>query len=337
MKEIKTVWEKFKEEITKASSFAKLKEVEVRFLGRKGAVNQLFAQIPTLPPKQRKEFGKALNQIKKKIQKELLKKEKSLKRRLEEQLKKQHFDVTLPGRKPSIGHLHPITQMKWEVADIFQRMGFEVLEPLEVNSDYANFEALNIPADHPARDMWDTFWTREGYIPITHTSSMQNWIYRNRKPPIRVVVIGRCFRNEATDASHEHTFYQIEGVCVDKNITVAHLVETMRVFFSEFYGRELKTKVRPSYFPFVEPGLELAIECVLCQKKGCSVCKQSGWLEILGCGQIHPKVLKEGGIDPKKHSGFAWGLGLDRLVMLRYGIEDIRHFHSADLRFIRKF
>ncbi len=331
------VWQQFEKKLSGQKELKDLEVLRIEFLGRKGKVNQLLQKITQLSPEKRREFGQEVNQLKRRIEAAIERKKQELRTDLENNLSKEKLDVTLPGQEPNLGHLHPITQMKWEIADIFQRMGFEVLEPLEVNSDYANFEALNIPPDHPARDMWDTFWTREGHLPITHTSSMQNWIYRNRKPPIRAVVIGRCFRNEATDAGHEHTFHQIEGVYVDRGITVAHLIETMRVFFSEFYGRELKTKVRPSYFPFVEPGLELAIECVLCRGKGCSVCKQSGWLEILGCGQIHPSVLKEGGIDPKKHTGFAWGIGLERIIMLRYGIEDIRHFHSGDLRFIRKF
>lgn len=334
---ITNVWQQFEKKLSRQKSLKSLGELKIEFLGRKGKINQLLKKIPHLPLERRKEFGQEVNQLKRKIERAIKEKEQELRTDLENNLSKEKLDVTLPGRKPNLGHLHPITQMKWEIADIFWRMGFEVLEPLEVNTDYANFEALNIPPDHPARDMWDTFWTREGYLPITHTSSMQNWIYRHRKPPIRAVVVGRCFRNEATDASHEHTFYQIEGVCVDQGITVAHLIETMRVFFSEFYGRDLKIKVRPSYFPFVEPGLELAIECILCGGSGCSVCKQTGWLEILGCGQIHPAVLREGGIDPKKYTGFAWGIGLDRIIMLRYGIEDIRHFHSGDLRFIRKF
>jgi len=335
--ETEKLWQQFKKKLAEVGDFEELEKLRVEFLGRKGKINQLFQRVTSLPPEKRKEFGQEVNRLKGKIQKAFLSQERKIKASLERNLTGKKIDISLPGKEVSLGHIHPITQMKWEVADIFQRMGFEVLEPQEVTTDYDNFTALNIPPDHPARDMWDTFWTKEGYIPITHTSSMQNWIYRHRHPPIRAVVIGRCFRNEATDMGHEHTFHQIEGVYVDKGITVANLIETMRVFFSEFFGKELRAKVRPSYFPFVEPGLELAIECVLCGGKGCSVCKQSGWLEILGCGQIHPRVLEEGGIDSKKYTGFAWGMGLERMIMLRMGIEDIRHFHSGDLRFIRKF
>ena len=334
---IEEVWQQFEKKLARLEKIADWENLRIEFLGRKGVVNQLVQRISQLPSEKRKEFGQEVNRLKQKIESALAKKKEELLAVLEKNLTREKFDVTLPGKEVNLGHLHPITQMKWEIADIFQRMGFEIIEPLEVNTDYANFGALNIPADHPARDMWDTFWTREGYLPITHTSAAQNWIYRHRKPPIRAIVISRCFRHEATDASHEHTFYQVEGVCVDKGITLAHLIATTKTFFSAFYGQELKIKVRPSYFPFVEPGLEIAIECVLCRGKGCSLCQQTSWLEILGAGQIHPYVLKEGGINPQEYTGFAFGMGLERMVMLRYGIEDIRHFHSGDLRFIRKF
>ncbi len=331
------VWRNFQTQLKKIKSLDGLEEVEIKFLGRKGQVNKLFQQLAKIPASQKRRQGQAINELKQKITKALAKKKEQLQLRLADELAQENFDVTQPGREQQLGHLHPITQMKWEIGDIFRRMGFEIFEPQEVSDDYNNFGALNIPAGHPARDLWDTFWTREGYIPITHTSSMQNWIYRHRRPPIRAVVIGRCFRHEATDASHEHTFHQIEGVYVDENVTVANLIETMRVFLSAFYGKEMEIKVRPSYFPFVEPGLEIAMKCVFCNGKGCSVCKNSGWIEILGAGEIHPRVLREGGIDPEKYSGFAWGLGLERLIMLRYGIEDVRRFHRGDLRFLRQF
>ncbi|MDP2873904.1 MAG: phenylalanine--tRNA ligase subunit alpha, partial [bacterium] len=194
-----------------------------------------------------------------------------------------------------------------------------------------------IPPQHPARDLWDTFWTEEGYIPITHTSSMQNRVMKMRKPPIRAIIPGRCFRREATDARHEHTFYQIEGIYVDKGITLTDLIGTLKTFMEAFYGHEVKYRIHPTYFPFVEPGLEFLIQCVICQGKGCATCGQSGWLELVPCGPIHPKVLTMAGLDPEKYSGFAWGMGLDRLVMIKYGIEDIRHFHSGDLRFLKQF
>ena len=332
------VWQQFQVQLKKIASLPEWEELKIKFLGRRGEINKLFQRLGDLEPRQKRRRGKEINQLKRKIIRALDKKEKQLQKKLTEKLAREKFDVTQPGQEQQLGHLHPISQMKWEIGDIFLRMGFEVLEPREISDDENNFSALNIPADHPARDLWDTFWTREGYIPITHTSSMQNWIFRHRRPPIQAVVIGRCFRHEATDASHEHTFHQVEGVFVGKDISVANLIETMRVFLAAFYGRRsIKIKVRPSYFPFVEPGLELAMECIFCSGKGCPVCKRSGWLEILGAGEIHPQVLRNGGLDPEKYSGFAWGLGLERLIMLRYGIKDIRNFHRGDLRFLRQF
>ncbi len=337
MEASQTLLREFSQALAKIKNRQDLEKIRVTFLGRRGKINQLLRQLPQLPPEERKTQGQKINQLKIKIQAALAKKEQQLASQMEKNLDREKFDVTLPGHRPQLGHPHPLTLIKWRAIDILQRMGFEVFEPPEVNTDKANFTALNIPADHPARDMWDTFWTREGHIPITHTSSYQNWIYRHRRPPIRAAVISRCFRHEATDASHEHTFYQLEAVYVDRQITVANLIETMRVFFSAFFEHDLRIKVRPSYFPFVEPGLEAAIECFFCHQKGCEICKYSGWIEILGAGQIHPQVLATGGIDPQKYTGFAWGIGLDRLAMLYYGIEDIRHFHSGDLRFIRQF
>ncbi|MEA3357754.1 MAG: phenylalanine--tRNA ligase subunit alpha, partial [Patescibacteria group bacterium] len=206
-----------------------------------------------------------------------------------------------------------------------------------LDTDRNVFEALNIPPGHPARDLWDTFWTEDGLIPTTHTSSMQNRILSQKQIPIREVIVGRCFRNEATDASHEHTFYQIEGMCVGKGITLADLIGTLTTFFNAFYGKDVKYRIQPSYFPFVEPGLEFMIECMVCGQKGCSFCSYSKWIELVPCGMIHPKVLMDGGVDPEVYSGFAWGLGYDRLVMLGSKIDDIRHFHSGDIKFLEQF
>jgi len=227
--------------------------------------------------------------------------------------------------------------MRWEIGDIFQLMGFEVFEPFDVDDDYHNFESVNIPKGHPARDIWDTFWTEDGFSPIPHTSSMQNRVLKSRKPPVRAVVIGHTFRNERTDPRHEHTLFQCEGVYVDKGITLQDMIGTLKYFFEQIFKKEIKVKVDPDYFPFVEPGNGMALSCTICDMKGCRVCKGTGWLEILGCGMIHPNVLKEGGVDPNMYSGFAWGFGIDRLVMLRDKIEDVRHFHSGDLRFIQQF
>ena len=230
-----------------------------------------------------------------------------------------------------------ITQATWRCEDIFQKMGFNIEYPFEIDDDYHNFESVNMPKDHPARDSWDTFWTKDNFIAITHTSSMQNRVISSSTPPIRVVVPGRCFRNEATDARHEHTFNQIEGIYIDKRVTLSDMLGTLKEFFVNYFETDLEIKFTPDYFPFVEPGGMMALSCIICNGKGCDVCKKTGWLEVLGCGMIHPNVLKMGGLDPEVYSGFAWGFGLERLIMLKYAIEDVRHFHSGNLDFIKQF
>ncbi|HSW81028.1 MAG TPA: phenylalanine--tRNA ligase subunit alpha [Candidatus Saccharimonas sp.] len=238
---------------------------------------------------------------------------------------------------PEVGSRHPLSTERQVVADIFARMGFECIDSRQLDDDYHMFKALNFPEGHPARDDYDTFTTQEGFIAPAHTSTMQNRVLKAGEPPIRTVIIGRVFRNEDLDAKHEHTLNQIEGVYVDKNINVGHLLATLQAFLEAYYLTDLKFRVQPSYFPFVEPGFEFAISCPFCHEAGCATCKYEGWIELLGCGMIHPNVLREGGIDPAKYSGFAWGMGLDRLVMMKYGIEDIRHFQAGKLQFLRQF
>jgi phenylalanyl-tRNA synthetase alpha chain len=224
------------------------------------------------------------------------------------------------------------------VLEIFRSMGFDILESRQLDDDYHMFESLNIPQGHPARDIWDSFWTDEGLIPPAHTSTMQNRAMKQfGPPPVRVVIPGRCYRNEATDASHEHTFYQVEGVYVDKGISMGDMLGTIKTYLEAFFETELEIRVQPAYFPFTEPDSEVMMSCPFCRKTGCSVCGHSGWMEIMGCGMIHPNVLTEGGIDPKEYSGFAWGFGLDRLVMIKNGIKDIRRLHSGDLNFLEQF
>jgi phenylalanyl-tRNA synthetase alpha chain len=258
-------------------------------------------------------------------------------RALRAKLESEWVDVTLEWGRREVGNLHPTTQVEYEIEDVFSSMGFEVLDGPQVETDYFNFEALNIPRDHPARDMQDTFYLEDGNLLRTHTSSIQVRGMTRLRPPFKIIGPGKVFRSERIDASHESTFHQLEGMMVDRDIKVAHLIYFMKVLLSRIFGREEDVRLRPGYFPFVEPGFELDIRCVLCRGKGCPVCKQTGWVELLPCGMVHPNVLRHGGIDPEEFSGFAFGLGLDRLVMMRYGIEDIRHLHSADLRFIRQF
>lgn len=238
---------------------------------------------------------------------------------------------------PELGSRHPLSVERQVVADIFARMGFACIDSRQLDDDYHMFEALNFPQGHPARDDYDTFVTEEGLIAPAHTSTMQNRVLKESKPPIRTVIIGRVFRNEDLDAKHEHTLNQIEGVYVDKNINVGHLLATLQAFLEAYYHTSLKFRIQPAYFPFVEPGFEYAISCPFCNEKGCMTCKYEGWIELLGCGMIHPNVLREGGIDPEEYTGFAWGLGLDRLVMMKYAVEDIRNFQSGKLQFLRQF
>ncbi len=260
---------------------------------------------------------------------------------LTQRLEAESVDITLPGRTPVVGTLHPVTQMIREVTDIFGRLGFQVVEGPEVEEAYYAFDALNIPKDHPARDVWDTIFIKAAknreVVLRPHTSPVQIRTMEQMQPPIRVVVPGRCYRYEALDATHEWHFHQIEGLAVDENITMADLKGTLGEFARQIFGKERKVRFRVDYFPFVEPGVDFAIDCMFCQGKGCRTCKGTGWIEILGAGMVHPNVLTNVGIDPEKYTGFAFGMGVERLVMLKYGIPDIRAFYQGDLRFLSQF
>lgn len=321
-----------------------LNELENKYNGKNGLLKQLLSEISTLEPEERKEFGREVNILKSFFS------EKSQQLKIEvisDSISSKidpsaPFDINIdknnrPKSKGINGTIHPLMQEMEKVLKIFQGMGFEIVESRQLDDDYHMFETLNMPKGHPARDIWDTFWTQENLIPPAHTSTMQNRSMKNRKPPIRVVVPGRCFRNEATDASHEHTFYQIEGVYVDKNISIGDMLGTIKTYLEAFFETSLEIKVQPAYFPFVEPGCEFMISCPFCKKTGCNVCGYKGWMEIMGCGMIHPKVLTDAGIDPTIYSGFAWGFGLDRLVMLKHSIADLRRFHGGDINFLKQF
>lgn len=329
------------QEIARTQTLPALETVKIDYLAKKGPLKEVKDQLPKLKDtNERKAVGVELNRILAQLTEQYQKQEKQLKEQHVDALsQKEWIDISAPGTKPNTGHLHPITQLREYAEDIFMRMGFAVVEPFTLDTDFHVFEALNIPSGHPARDMWDTFWTEEGHIPITHTSAMQHRILKASEPPVRAIVPGRCFRHEATDATHGHTFYQIEGVYVDKDISLSDLIGTLKTFLSAFYEQDVKLKIQPSYFPFVEPGLEVMIGCVICQQKDipCSTCRSKRWIELVPAGPIHPNVLQMAGIDHTEYSGFAWGMGLDRLVMIKYGIEDIRLFHSGDLRFLEQF
>jgi phenylalanyl-tRNA synthetase alpha chain len=316
-----------------------LKAVEREYVGKKGVVAGLLASIPSLAPEERRNVGQAANQLKQAVLQAVEARSQVLgQATLEAERSGEGFDATLPPAPTHRGSLHPITQVTRELEDLFQSMGYQVLDGPEVELDYYNFEALNIPADHPARDSHDTFFCDErgGLVMRTHTSPVQVRAMERLEPPYRIVVPGKCFRQETTDASHDHTFHQMEGLVVDRDISVAHLIGAMRTLLRGIFGRDLEVRLRPGFFPFVEPGFELDARCPFCDS-GCSVCKRTTWIELLPCGLVHPNVLRAGGLDPEEWGGFAFGLGLSRLVMLRHGIDDVRHLLSGDLRFLEQF
>ncbi|HHI80722.1 MAG TPA: phenylalanine--tRNA ligase subunit alpha [Planctomycetes bacterium] len=325
-------------EIRGATDLAELKRVEQAFLGKKGELTQQLKQLSSLPKEERPAFGKAVNDCKVSLTKALEARERELKaEELSARLSSEGFDPTEPGSPVPYGTLHPITQITEELVDVFQGLGFSWLDGPEVEFEYYNFDALGIPGDHPARESHDTFWLRDGNVLRTHTSPVQIRAMERFGAPLSVIVPGRCFRNETVDASHEHTFYQMEGLMVGRDISVPHLIYTMKTCLREILRRDIEVRLRPGYFPFVEPGFELDVNCPFCEGEGCKVCKQSGWIEMLPCGMVHPDVLRSGGLDPEEWTGFAFGLGLQRLVMVRYGINDIRDFTGGDLRFLKQF
>ncbi len=313
-----------------------LESVRVEVLGRKGALARI--NVGRLAPEERARIGKLLNSVKEGLEAALeASKARFEQRAMAARLDAEWVDLTLPAPGPRPGSLHPITQIQNEIEDLFTSMGFAVLSGPEVETEYHNFDALNIPSDHPARDMQDTFWIGGGNLLRTHTSPVQVRGMERFAPPLRMIAPGRVFRNEEVDASHEHTFYQIEGMMIDRDVSVAHLIYFMKTLLSGIFGREVTVRLRPGYFPFVEPGFELDIQCLICGGAGCPVCKQGGWVELLPCGLVHPNVLRMSGIDPEEWNGFAFGLGLTRLAMMRYGIDDIRLLQGGDLRFLRQF
>lgn len=312
-----------------------------RAILRAPELKQLYGAIKDVPVDDRRAYGQAVNALKEELEAMIEGHEAA-----QEVAALTPIDVTAPFDinaplprllGPEAGSRHPLSVEREVVADIFARMGYDVINSRQIDDDFNMFGALNFPEGHPARDDYDTFMTEEGLIAPAHTSTMQNRVLKKGPPPIRSVVIGRVFRNEDLDAKHEHTLNQVEGVFVDKNINVGHLLATLKTFLETYYKTDIEFRTQPSYFPFVEPGFEFALSCPFCHKAGCATCGQEGWIELIGCGMIHPNVLRHGGIDPKKYSGFAWGFGLDRLVMMKYAIEDIRHFQGGKLAFLRQF
>jgi len=325
--------------IASARSAEDLEAVRVEALGRKeGAFTLIGKEMGKLAPEERKRIGALLNAAKQQAEQALDSRKLEFDNTaLRARLDAEWIDLTLPAPGPRRGHLHPMTHIQRELEGLFVAMGFTVLDGPEVETEYHNFDALNIPATHPARDAQDTFWLESGLLLRTHTSPVQVRGMEKLGPPLRMIAPGRVFRNESVDASHEHTFYQIEGMMIDRDVSVAHLLYFMRTMLTGIFHREVTVRLRPGYFPFVEPGFELDVQCLICGGSGCPVCKQSGWVEQLGCGLVHPNVLRMSGIDPDEWNGFAFGLGLTRLAMMRYGIDDIRLLQGGDLRFLEQF
>jgi phenylalanyl-tRNA synthetase alpha chain len=317
-----------------------LEEWRTRYLGReRGELSGVLKGLGKLPPEQRKAVGQAANAVKAELERMLEARGEAL--RTQERtaaLERERLDVTLPGRAIPRGHLHPLTQTARDVVRVMSQMGFQLYDGPEVETDYYNFQALNIPPDHPSRDMQDTFWIVPGQVLLrTQTSPMQIRVMENMDPPVRAVVIGKTYRNEATDASHEAVFHQVEGLLIDEYCTMANLRGVVERFAREMFGADRKVRFRPSYFPFTEPSAEFDIDCMTCKGAGCRVCKYSGWLEMGGSGMVDPRVLRGVGYDPSVYRGFAFGLGLERIAMLRHGIDDMRLFQGNDLRFLRQF
>ena len=333
------------QELELITSIDELESWRVRYLGRKGELTKLLRGLAELPPEQRREIGAPVNAAKAEFEARFKEIEQHLREtHLTTLAEKEAVDITLPGRPLPTGRLHPITQTLKEICDIFVSMGFMVVEGPDVEWDCYNFEALNIPQEHPARDTMSTSWVdsktdsgERSMLLRTHTTSVSARVIETMSPPIRVIEPGRVYRYEASDATHIPMFYQFDGLAVDKGITMADLKGTLYEFARRFFGEDRKVRFRCDYFPFVEPGVEMAIECVVCRGKGCRLCGDTGWIEILGAGMTHPRVLERGGIDPKVYTSFAFGMGVERLPMLRYGISDIRLFYGSDLRFLRQF
>ncbi len=326
-----------KKRLDSVKDSSSVEEIRVDFLGKKGKVIEILKNLKSVEESKRKEVASRANKLRVEIEAKIeAKKEEIKEKEYEEKIKSaKKIDLSLPVDL-KLGSLHPITVVEKELIDIFESMGFTVEDGNEVETEYNNFEAVNVPKHHPARDMQDTFWLENGQLLKTQTSAAQNKIMKKYGAPLKAIFPGRCFRNEELDASHENTFFQMEGMMIDKDVSIANLIYFMKTLLSEIFKKDVEVRLRPGYFPFVEPGFELDIKCLYCEGKGCKVCKHGGWIELCPCGMIHPNVLKMGGIDPEEYSGFAFGLGLSRLAMMKYGINDLRILNSGDLRCLKQ-
>ncbi len=339
MKEkLQNILQHSQEEIQNAPSLNELDALRVKYLGRQGILTLLLKDIRNLPAEVRPEIGKLCQGVKLKIEQDISQKVDVFEKELaEKKLREEKIDITLPGVGIRLGTKHPLTLVIDEIKRIFIGLGFEVEEGPEIETDWYNFEGLNIPPWHPARDEWDSFYLTDNLLLRTHTSPVQVRVMEKRKPPLKVISLGRCYRQDAPDKTHSHTFHQVEGFTVDKKITFGDLKGVLFLFAKEMFGADVQMRFRPDYFPFTEPSADGAISCIVCQGTGCAVCSKTGWLEIFGCGMIHPQVLKNVGYDPNLLSGFAFGMGIERIAMLKYGIDDIRLFFENDIRFLNQF
>ncbi|MBD5087549.1 MAG: phenylalanine--tRNA ligase subunit alpha [Clostridiales bacterium] len=339
MKEkLKSLKDSALEQINAAQHLEALNDVRVAFLGKKGELTSVLKSMKDVAPEDRPKVGQLVNEAREEIERILEEKKAAFEKKLrEEKMKKETIDVTLPAKKPMMGHRHPNTIALEEIERIFVGMGYEVLEGPEVEMDYYNFEALNIPANHPAKDEQDTFYINKDIVLRTQTSSIQVHELEKGKVPIRIIAPGRVYRSDEVDATHSPTFHQVEGLVVDKNVTFADLKGTLQQFAKEIFGEDTKVKFRPHHFPFTEPSAEMDVSCFKCGGKGCRFCKGEGWIEILGCGMVHPHVLEMSGIDPEEYVGFAFGVGLERIALLKYEIDDMRLLYENDVRFLKQF
>ena len=336
--QLEAIEKKAFEELTAAQDLKDLDAVRVKYLGKKGELTAILKQMGKLSAEERPVIGQLANQVRAQIEERLEETKTNLEAHLlDQRLATETLDVTMPRKRSVLGKKHPITIVLDELKEIFIGMGFDVAQGPEVELDYYNFEALNIPKDHPARDTQDTFYINDNVVLRTQTSPIQIRVMEKQKPPIRIIAPGRVYRSDALDATHSPLFHQVEGLVVDKNITMADLKGTLEVFVKRLYGEESVVRFRPHHFPFTEPSAELDVQCFNCHGEGCRLCKGEGWIEILGCGMVHPKVLENCGIDPEEYSGFAFGMGLERLVMRRYNIDDLRLFYENDARFLNQF
>ena len=332
---IQKIQEALLAELQAAGSKEDLETFRIKYLGRKGIIAQLFDELKNIAASEKPLAGKALNEFRSSVQNEFDKRQSSLSG--QDARKSGHLDVSLPGRVRPVGTKHPITQTMEELKRIFGRMGFTVASGPDIEDDYHNFTALNFPPHHPARDMQDTFFVSKDILLRTHTSPVQIRVMENQQPPVRAIMPGRVYRNEAISARSHVIFHQLEGLYIDKHVTMSELKGTLVAFAQQYYGSSVKYKFRPTFFPFTEPSADMYISCFVCGQKGCAICKYNGWLEILGSGMVHPHVLRNVGYDPERHTGYAFGMGIERMALLRYGIDDIRLYFENDLRFLKQF